>query len=1036
MNKNSLLNRSNQVWSTEALSREDHDFMATHLPFKNLEYETTMHGDEYKDGISEEVFIDDLILKNRENHRLVMVTGSSGSGKSHIIKWFHNRYRSKVTDSNDVIVLISRYDNTLRGALRQILNSEMLDGLENNSEVKKLMEAGEHLEESDLKETILGLLIAEINNDKDISEYLNRRISLNMHSFLTDELIRKELLLIDGGAIERIAYKMSNDGDNRKYEKDAKFYPEELRITDELLESMNHGESRASRRALRLADTINKKYEKAEEITSYLNSKIDKVIQNIIKINERDLLVVFNEIRKSLKEQGKDLVLFIEDITSMIGINRELLEALIIDHRSNQELCRVISFVGITTAYYHNSIPENIVGRVTDKINLTDKALIQTKGDLSDLIGRYINAINISEDEIKDWYTSGRPYINIPISDMNSDKEYSLVDIGGQKEVSIYPFTEKYLYNIYQGLEKKTPREFIRLVINKLYHQYLLNGVEVILTENMYKEIDIPSWDEALYEGIILEKNKLYGEELSLFLRLWGDGNIFKKTIDGEEYYGGLKKDIFYDYGFNELNGFVENEKAKRENKEKAEKLPEATDKEEANDEKIIDEDNELTKNEKDYREREKDLDKWIDGENLIYHIQLRDEVVNFYKNYIYWEAENIPPYILDQRLSRSLIYIEGQADLGEGGLVLKRNMETYYFLLGILRWRYLGERSWYFNNYMDYLYRVNTYLERHKQKLIDCIIRPLEITEKYNFEELLLLNQYYYNVIMGNISSDKSIENLFFILTSEEEYDLSIFRNYSDTWRGYAEIVSSKKERYNFNENRIDTLRYFNLILGDANPETNKKYNLNSYKILNLITKLRENSWEIDLGNRESKTSEALIVSPYQLFKKEITNKLPKVIEAEESHRKQIINEIEEEGVSLTDQNEIDLLGQLAYRYFENSKKIRGMYSEEDYKLLLNIEKNSKEIYREYKDTKDLTNKIFLEKLTSISKKGIDHLYGFNKEISRLIDKLDIDNRIFDQQMKDLDPHLREEIKNKEIELESNLSYIDKQVKKIMEVL
>ena len=49
---------------------------------------------------------------------------------------------------------------------------------------------------------------------------------------------------------------------------------------------------------------------------------------------------------------NKDILLFIEDITAFTGIDKGVIESLIIEHREENGLCRLFSMIGVTTGYY------------------------------------------------------------------------------------------------------------------------------------------------------------------------------------------------------------------------------------------------------------------------------------------------------------------------------------------------------------------------------------------------------------------------------------------------------------------------------------------------------------------------------------------------------------------------------------------------------------------------------------------------------------------------------------------------------------
>ena len=189
---------------------------------------------------------------------------------------------------------------------------------------------------------------------------------------------------------------------------------------------MKRPPNRARELAERIANEGSKQETKLKSnISRYLNQHIDKVIQSIIKIGQGDLIEIFKEVRTSLKNNNMNLALFIEDITSFAGINKELMETLLIDHNTDNNLCRLISFVGITTSDYKDSLPENIKDRISERIEIGDESLFETPGEVAGLVARYMNAILQPDDIIKKWYGDGAKLEDLPITPVNLEKKWS-----------------------------------------------------------------------------------------------------------------------------------------------------------------------------------------------------------------------------------------------------------------------------------------------------------------------------------------------------------------------------------------------------------------------------------------------------------------------------------------------------------------------------------------------------------------------------------------------------------------------------------
>lgn len=95
----------------------------------------------------------------------------------------------------------------------------------------------------------------------------------------------------------------------------------------------------------------------ATKIANYLNQFVNDVIQRCAGIEPGDFRDIFQDIRKELYRIGKNLTLFIEDVTSFTGVDDALLDALIVEHtgmNAGENLCRISSIVGTTSNYLQN----------------------------------------------------------------------------------------------------------------------------------------------------------------------------------------------------------------------------------------------------------------------------------------------------------------------------------------------------------------------------------------------------------------------------------------------------------------------------------------------------------------------------------------------------------------------------------------------------------------------------------------------------------------------------------------------------------
>src|ERR1700694_2428784 len=112
--------RIETIFNVEAVKVGQAAFLATHTPISNLIYEKSPSQPE---NTHEETLLKLLQSRaDRDLHTFAVIKGMPGSGKSHLIRWLYERYRTGFEDrqQGDVVILIERASNNLHATLRQI----------------------------------------------------------------------------------------------------------------------------------------------------------------------------------------------------------------------------------------------------------------------------------------------------------------------------------------------------------------------------------------------------------------------------------------------------------------------------------------------------------------------------------------------------------------------------------------------------------------------------------------------------------------------------------------------------------------------------------------------------------------------------------------------------------------------------------------------------------------------------------------------------------------------------------------------------
>lgn len=113
MNSEIAKSRIGEVIRIDTVTSTQADFLATHVPVQNIHIRKKW--DSKTDKImSEEKVFNKYVLNTENEHQFIIVIGSSGAGKSHLIRWFAARLEQAAPE-NEVVLFVRRSDNSLKG---------------------------------------------------------------------------------------------------------------------------------------------------------------------------------------------------------------------------------------------------------------------------------------------------------------------------------------------------------------------------------------------------------------------------------------------------------------------------------------------------------------------------------------------------------------------------------------------------------------------------------------------------------------------------------------------------------------------------------------------------------------------------------------------------------------------------------------------------------------------------------------------------------------------------------------------------------
>ena len=775
---------------TDVISSEDAYFMATHVPFSNLEI--LRGGSQLTDGGSlrwnEEDVYQNLIFNPDNLHRLIIVRGSNGTGKSHLIRWLRARYendKDKYNPETEKIIFLRRLSNTIRGAIKQILDEDIVSDPDMRSKLEKFVLSSHSMDPDKFKLNIYHQFIVAVSSatDKTYSKGVRRDIA----AFLADPRIEQHMLLV-GGPVDRCFCAITAPSD-QVFKGESTFTEEDFKLTRDIKKAIKKS---GSDEAQNILEELTES-EFVEKLVKYLNSFTPKVIQGCADISSEGTKEVFLQLRRELKKQGKNLTIFIEDFTAFTGLDAELITVLASEHGGeNSDLCRVTSVIGITDQYY-----KQFRGNFTDRVQYQIFVNAGSYGSpefLMEMTARYLNAIYCEPSKIEEWFANGAHAKELPASGFTPGYPWDTAVVDGQ-ELTLYPFNKKSILALYEGLSEegntskgyeRTPRMFLLYVIKEqmsrffdgmAYAQWNFPSEACIACPILLKD----AGHDSAIDGMI-HLSEADRRRVKVLLQFWGNGTA---SVIGDTT-GTIDNRFFADILLSNFSGFGRTATVKKdENSSQAEeKKAKAI---------ITNADNKQTKN---LQDRIADINAWISsGSILNYSADYRKWIREFLEESINWAADGIPAYIAAKRLSDpSAIYIDGQKESTtkeKALIVLERTRESKDLLTAIV-YRYYA-KNWGFQSGVYFQLRTISWLEKNRKQIVSAVTQGIDHSTQHDVLEWCVAVEYLQAAFLGMpIPHENSLAMAQKLLSNKSS-------------------IATQEARSNGNKDWQDAIRYLN---------------------------------------------------------------------------------------------------------------------------------------------------------------------------------------------------------------------------------
>lgn len=903
MNISIAKERISSVVKPDSITASQGDFLATHVEIKKLHLLNKFNlVPEVDESYAETEVFKKYVLNPNNKHQFIAVYGQSGTGKSHLIRWFEAKFQNEKPE-NEVVLFIRRSDNTLKGTIRQLLATPEVRDIANKEVYDRLVKATVYEDENKLKGRIYHDFINEIEFDDESKDiHLSGIKRKRLIAFLVNEVVQTHMMSSDG-PIERIYSKIA---EHTMVDRDtiAQFEPEDFYVSTDLFEDIQ--QVGADPKALKMARELmadESGQEDAKKVALYLNQFLNDVIQRCAGIEAGDFRLIFQDIRKELFRIGKNLTLFIEDVTSFTGVDDALLDALIVEHTGMNEadqICRISSIVGTTSNYLQNNFRDNHKDRITKFIYIPSD-VFEEEG-VFEFVGRYLNTMSLSESKVTYWMKNKALASEYPIHELTEGEDWESISINDGKKLNLYPFTKnsiRYLYNNRLGKGHQTPRYIIRDIIEPVV-------TEIMMAKDKFpsEKFKVVSINVTLSMSINNQiKDSEEANRLIRFLSIWGDGDPTQYEEEGKIYVSSVNKKILSELKLPEVT-FVKGQPVNGKKTERQNEIANSDNFSGKNDgANIGNKGNGTTETKAPHvsvpperiekaNKANAMLTEWSTGATIDISANVgvggtiktaQSDITSYIYSAINWQSEGISADNVDKikkSYKNNFVKLERQLK-GEGFYTLMANWESVNVIMAFIRWREFGKESW---NYQDSdldAFIVTGWFSKVKKEIINHV--KSQNIGYMTYIEAAMLAEIYRSILVGSYNGKtiKEFDRKNLFVSNCQTLDNTA---HSSEWKNLVSVLNQKGAD-KINQETVN--QYFNLPQGDGGSVKV----LDDIALTDLLNRLKTEKLVIKEELALSDTVK--LRKDTYTFLKNILDQIDKVAKAEVGGARNVINRI-----------------------------------------------------------------------------------------------------------------------------------------------
>jgi len=610
---------------------------------------------------------------------LGVISGDPGTGKSHLINWLKLRCDRDLSTKklqNVTTVLVHRRTGTLRDALTQLVDQL---GSPMRRYLADLENAIVKVSDATVRQMFVNSLQLELGPRREDRkrEPLPRELR-ELNSLCLSQGFRNWLCR-DGGTVAEIGRQLSEENNVRELgDKLPEFKPSEFSADSKYRRDNTPF-------VMQLMEELDDDISTRERAAAAFNEAVPDAIREMTGLGGNKLRDIFDNIRVELRNQGRRLALFIEDVSVLTVLNTEILNA-VEPQAGRSDLCEMVAVLGMVEPAYQG-LPDNQKDRITEIVSLAaaTKAWVENRDEMARFTARYLNTMRLTEQEVRDLADGRRQSGEITISACSGcnvreecHETFGKVDFAGI-DVGFFPFTHDAPFKLlssHKDPKRKTPRGFLMDILEPLTRD------TDALASREFPRRKLPVERTPLSYGVVFENKFCAGWEESDRIRIRILAEKWISAATPEEA-AQLLKPFLKPLGFDPFSSRVATTEPK----------PEATPTKA-----------EPTKPSEDpkYAQLQRSLDAWRDGGELKKDPEFRQLLANFLRGAVSWDDANVPSSEFRRHIMSGyeFVSIEAMTSMikkASFSIWFPRDENTYELLVALLKFVYEGKNSWAF---------------------------------------------------------------------------------------------------------------------------------------------------------------------------------------------------------------------------------------------------------------------------------------------------------------------------------------------------